>query len=203
MWTARRSAISLERTAISAQGSRNSRSSSGRSKDVDRQDLGEILDKLAAPARRDFGDQGARRVTCNAFEQLQRLRHEGRHQQFAIGRVPGRIETERQRMLIDLVAGEVEILVAEMLVIDLDDVEVGRTRRDPVAAIVRRPDDVGALVKLGPGQLNVLGLSRKVEEIEIDDQVGRHMIRNDINFQAHVALPRLPWRHAIADGTIF
>src|SRR3546814_18988650 len=43
---------------------------------------------------------------------------------------------------------------------------------------MRRPDDVGPLVQLGPGKLDILGLASQAIEIEIDYQFRRNIVRD-------------------------
>ena len=65
----------------------------------------------------------------------------------------------------------------ERVVVLLDEVDVLAAGHQPVALVVRRPDDVRTFLQPAPGQVDVVATAGRIEDVEIDDQIGRHVVR--------------------------
>lgn len=58
----------------------------------------------------------------------------------------------------------------------LDEFDVFAAHDDPVAAVARRPDDIGPVVQSIPGAIDIaIGQAWGMEKVEIDNQFRRYM----------------------------
>jgi len=100
-----------------------------------------------------------------------------------------RIEAQRDRHRVPRVARDGEVLVAEVFVIALDRLHIGRAGHDPVAAMMRGPDDVRPFMQLGEGHLDALRPIAKRIEIEIDHEFVGDVVGLFGELGGHVQFP--------------
>jgi len=89
------------------------------------------------------------------------------------------------------------MLVRKMMIVTLHRDDVVTPRRNPVTAIIGRPENIGVgLLHRCICGLNVLGRTRDVVDVEIAYQFGRHMVRArsqlDFGHDCHVSAHSRP-----------
>src|ERR1700681_1024063 len=86
--------------------------------------------------------------------------------------------------------------MTEMNIVELHCFDILRPRRNPMAAIVRRPHDLRADLYLLPGQEEIYIPIRRVEEIEIYHPIEWHVVRTNEISDSHSGPSNLVVRRA-------
>ena len=181
---------SCGRTVSSVNSSKCSRSVSGKSTSRRKIWIGRCLANSPtnshSPRFCETLDQLDRQRAHTGFQRLDRLRAERRGEDRPARRMLGRIVFQRvQPRGTLLLRRDGDVPVREPLVIHLHHVDVVRAGRDPVAAVVRSPDDVGTRVQPAPGKMHVFLVAWWTLVVEVDHQGLRHVGRNCCQCRGH------------------
>jgi hypothetical protein len=145
--------------------------------DGDRQLLGELAHELALAARLEAFDQPDRQLVRVAFQGRQALGRKVGVQDGPEWPVFGRIRFQRQQARWPGVSRHGHVTHRERIVVALDEVDVGRARRNPVAAVVGRPDESRAVAQSRPCAMQVVLPVPGPVDVEVHHQFRRNVGR--------------------------